>query len=749
MTQAFGALRRGEIILALSIAAYTAWFTYLSYSRWAVMQSEAGDLGSIDSAAYNTAHGAFMLSTGLKVQNMWADHFTPILLPLTTYYLFDDGFLFIFLWQAISVALAAVPLYLIASDILGRRTALIIALAYLANGHLHAALLFDYHEAAHVGLFALSAVYMALKKRWGWYALFCALLLACREDAALILICVGLWLALFEKEWRRGAWTTFLAALYFVILMKAVFPHLKTLSVEARYEDAYMYFENYAWLGKTPAEAVTNMVTHPVEMARKILAPERTGEWAKLAAQYAGMPFLSPGGLLIMAPTTLSLFLNDYRARYLFFWHYPMLAIPFWALGFVWGVANLQRAMRAAGIGAWPIDKLNRIFRPMMTLAGLAAAVYLVVGALFLIHGPFDSTFAGVRVHLSDVEKPVLIVFVSSLIFIFFSPANRLMGVDLAERTAATLALYLLLGSFWLAIDKGGVPLLSQEYRQYFDERMVERSDRARRTLAALPRHYSGVVSQGIYTLALHNPNVFLFRGFDKYPFGARLVDYLVFDMDPPIAEPFRKNVIRWHVNHLLSGEKNYGVAKHEDGLVIFKRGATKTQDYQLFKETGLTFGVDFMGKSVGEELEDPTSAHGWIRRVSPQLQNRGYLAYGPYLALRRGDYSVTCRLRANAITADDIGHMDVSHDEGKVIIASRPLAAADFPEKGKWRELTLPFTIDAEKTENIEFRIEYHGGATLYFDECRVNMTQAAFDAALEAEYAAEGPVVPPLRRP
>jgi len=733
-----------EAVLLIAIIAFTAWFTYLSHARWSVMLSSMGDLGHIDSAAYNTAHGAFMLSTGARVQNMWGDHFSPIILVLTAFYLFSDSFWFIYFWQALSAALAAVPLYLIAKDRLGRDTALLVALAYLLNSRLHMAVLFDYHEAAHVGLFALSAFHCASRGRWRWFILFAALLLSCREDSALILFSIGVYIALWQRRWLYGAMTCAAATVYFLALMKLVFPYFRADPLEAGLAGDYMYFSSYSWLGATPWDVVKNFFHAPIYSLSMIFHPERAAAWTELATQYAYLPFATLSGLLLMAFPTLSLLLNNHPARWGLEFHYPFLVVPFWALGFVLGLSNIRQWLAATGVGSIRPEEGGRILGALSALFGLGALVQGIGVFAYMLVGPFDFTLAGTRIYLNDPFRPTIIFIIALFLFLTLAPFKSTKWETVSSRGVFLICVYMFILSFYFGSTAGALPPLSGDHTRYFDPRLAAHAASAQKTLDTLPRHASAVIGQGPYTLALHNPNAFLFRGFDKYPFGARQVEYIVIDTNPPVEEPILWEDIHPMVMRLLLTEPGYAVIRYEDGVYVFQRGARKEGDYQMLLDHGGRFPARVMGKGTWLMVPDESSNHGAARRALPGLHPAGYLASGPYATLYKGEYAATFRLKTGALSQGDLATLEVAAEAGKRIISRRTLAGADFGKAGQWVEFELPFTIEEPRVDGVEFRVEFLGKAGLAFDEVRLTMTREAYQAAMATAGEVDGPLVP-----
>ena len=112
------------VALWLVILAFVLTFAILAVRRHAALASNGMDLGNVNQALWNTAHGDFLAFTNMApVGNRLALHVEPILLlfvPL--YWIGLGGPRLLLIVQAIVVGLGAWPLYRLAGDVLGNRT---------------------------------------------------------------------------------------------------------------------------------------------------------------------------------------------------------------------------------------------------------------------------------------------------------------------------------------------------------------------------------------------------------------------------------------------------------------------------------------------------------------------------------------------------------------------------------------------------------------------------------------------------
>ena len=91
-----------------------------------------------------------------------------------------------------------------------------------------------------------------------------------------------------------------------------------------------------------------------------------------------------------------------------------------------------------------------------------------------------------------------------------------------------------------------------------------------------------------------------------------------------------------------------------------------------------------------------------------------GHLSFGPYQTFPSGNYTAFFRLRRGK-GGGPVGHVDVSVDSGKKVLAKLLLAPDVLPADGKWHDVPLDFRLD--KSRRLEFRTYYNGKSDLALD--------------------------------
>ena len=231
---------------------FAVWFSAYSISLHEAHRTHKADLGQIDLAIWNTAHGRFVQEIkDDQVSTRLTDHVEPIfLLVAPVFWLWDDVRALLIL-QAVALALGAWPIYLLARRKIadcGLRTpalpqgpkrsagasvadspnvqtsnvnptplrsgdysrqssivawgSVIFALAYLLTPALQAATVAEFHALALAPVFIAWALWAVESRRWGQFVVAATLLMCVQEGMALLAALLGVYALIVA---RRGA----------------------------------------------------------------------------------------------------------------------------------------------------------------------------------------------------------------------------------------------------------------------------------------------------------------------------------------------------------------------------------------------------------------------------------------------------------------------------------------------------------------------------------------------------------------
>lgn len=215
-------------ILFVAVAGYSVFVSYFTLMNHWRLGTAAFDLGINVNWMYNAMHGHPMRTPvlfGPVGGNMIAGHaiYAALFLWLP-FYALRPGPEPLLIYQAVIVALAAIPLYKFAKTQLPRTSALLVALAYLCFAPLHGANFYDFHELLPAIVFHFSLYYgIATRKNWIIFVAVPVLFLI-REDISIGTSVLGMFLLMTGIRPRLGAVLSVVSVVWFVIDKFVIMP---------------------------------------------------------------------------------------------------------------------------------------------------------------------------------------------------------------------------------------------------------------------------------------------------------------------------------------------------------------------------------------------------------------------------------------------------------------------------------------------------------------------------------------------
>ena len=188
-------------VLAILMIAFAIWFSLYSIRLHDAHLTHKADLGQMDIAIWNTAHGRFLQETlDGAISTRLTDHFEPIFaLVAPIYWLWSDVRALLIL-QAVCLALGAWPIYLLARHRLGKAGlgsaapwgALAFAAAFLLAPALEAPLVSDFHALPLAVPLIGWALWTIERRQWARFVLAALLIASVQEGLALLTVMLGL-----------------------------------------------------------------------------------------------------------------------------------------------------------------------------------------------------------------------------------------------------------------------------------------------------------------------------------------------------------------------------------------------------------------------------------------------------------------------------------------------------------------------------------------------------------------------------
>jgi uncharacterized membrane protein len=231
LVERFSESSRGRLAWLFVLTGVTFYAVFVSYftlmNHWR-LGTAAFDLGINVNWMYNAMHGRWMRTTvlfGPDGGNMVAGHaiFAALFLWLPFFALRPGGEVLL-VYQAVIVALAAIPLYKFARTQVPRPTAALVAVAYLFFAPLHGANFYDFHELLPAIFFHFTMYYgIATRRNW-LVAVAVVVLFLIREDIPIGLAVVGTFLLLRGGRPKLGFTLALASSAWFVIDKFVVMP---------------------------------------------------------------------------------------------------------------------------------------------------------------------------------------------------------------------------------------------------------------------------------------------------------------------------------------------------------------------------------------------------------------------------------------------------------------------------------------------------------------------------------------------
>ncbi len=321
-------------VVGVATAGYALAFSFSTVTRHFNLQTHALDLGYYVQVVWSMATGRGP-RVSLPEMHAWGDHLSPILWALVPAFWIVPGPVTLLVAQSMALALGAPAVYLLARRRLGdERLATLFALLYLVNPSLQGMNVRDFHAAALAVPLLLWAFVAAEAGRALLFMGALILILATREDAALAVIGVGLWLALGRRQWWAGAATALGAFAVLWIELRWIIPAYRG--------EPYSHLGRYAAFGGSLTEIIAGVMLHPLRTLGRLGIGDRA---VYLLAMLAPLGFLSLLGPAQLAGALPALSQNLLNRDPVLFHHrtpYQSFVLPFLVLAAIAGAARLR-----------------------------------------------------------------------------------------------------------------------------------------------------------------------------------------------------------------------------------------------------------------------------------------------------------------------------------------------------------------------------------------------------------------------
>ena len=363
------------MIVVTTIVLFTA-----SSARHALFQSTAFDLAIFDQGIYLLSQNQTPFSSLMAI-NIWGDHAAFIFYPLALLYKIYPDVRWLFLVQAVALALGAWPSWSLARQAgLNNSISWAIACIYLLYPLVFNVNLFDFHPEVIALPALLAAILAARLNKTLWFCAAIVLVLICKAVLSLTVAAMGLWLLCFDKKRNCGLIALFLGAGWFLVATQAVIPYFNQGREHAG-------IGRYQYLGNSVFEIAINLIVKPNLVLERVFSLETFEYLALLLLPVIW--WLSPRHLssLISAVPMLAMnILSDIPAQRDLIHQYSVPILPFLLVAVISSLAysNQQKGKTIFDRLPLPNYPLPRVIVIWSLIAFLALAKYGYFWTIYL-----------------------------------------------------------------------------------------------------------------------------------------------------------------------------------------------------------------------------------------------------------------------------------------------------------------------------------------------------------------------------
>jgi uncharacterized membrane protein len=284
---------------------------------------------------YNSSRGLILQLTDPNTTaqiSRFAIHFDPLMLIFAPFYWVYPHAEVLLIGQTLFVASGAIPVYLLAQLLLKKLKhfsvefgGVFFAFLYLAYFPLQNTNLGDFHAVVLATPLLLWSLYCIEVKKFTPALILLGLCLLAKENVALTIIMVGLYIAFFKKNRRVGLSISAFSFLFFILIMGVIIP--------ANRHDLH-FAESYYTL-----DILTNM--------QHLFSFQTVTYIFQLLQPMGFLPLFSPFYLLIAAPEWMINLLSKSVNMTMLQYHYTAILTPFIVISSIYGFRWLAGTLSA------------------------------------------------------------------------------------------------------------------------------------------------------------------------------------------------------------------------------------------------------------------------------------------------------------------------------------------------------------------------------------------------------------------
>jgi len=290
---------------------YTLIFTGIAVWRYEnFLYVESGDLTIFEQVIYNTLHGRPFYSTA-DGQNHFGVHNSPILAFLVPFAALIPAPYLLYFFTVLSIAVSAIPIYLIARDETGDELlALFLLSCYIMLPGLVGQIYQSFHEINLVLPFITFSFYYFVKERFYPFVAMFIFGLTVKEDVSLTLFMYSIYATIKKREMKWRIFPAIMCIAWLLLSVKVIIPFFNNSS-------SYPMISYLSDMGSSFSDIIANTLSSPQSTLQRLLQPDRLFYlYTLLLPLGIILPFFSAEAAFAVPSLFLNMLVETERFRY-------------------------------------------------------------------------------------------------------------------------------------------------------------------------------------------------------------------------------------------------------------------------------------------------------------------------------------------------------------------------------------------------------------------------------------------------
>ena len=318
--------RKGPVLLSLStlslmllIFLAAAIFFLSAYLQYRNYQLFCFDFGIYSHGFWNAIQGNGFYNSPEGMDHL-GSHASPILYLLLPFYALFPSPVTLLVLQALALASAAIPVYLLCHRNFSSLNALLITAAFLLNPFL-TSLNHQFHAITFAMPLLLWAFHFLQDRKTTAFLITLVLAMSCKENVGLLAFFLGLYILLQPGRRYLGMVTALLGLIWLIVAIEIIIPsHLGGLGENT--------MTRFSHLGRSWWEILLSPILRPSAFWTTLFTAERGLYLLKLLLPFLFLPLLAPRELLILFPVLMQNLLSNHEPMISGSFHYEAMLLP-------------------------------------------------------------------------------------------------------------------------------------------------------------------------------------------------------------------------------------------------------------------------------------------------------------------------------------------------------------------------------------------------------------------------------------